>query len=581
MIRRELDYSYDDLYRLRRETVTVPAANTAAGIAAGTVTYDSTPGYGDTTGLDRVGNRRSRTSTLPGVSTITQQTYDDNDRTINIRYGPSDPILPVQYDDNGRTRSEFLPTPVNATTPVVSPSTSSPDVYDFEGRLIRRSDGTTTITMVYDGDGNRVKKSVGGISTFYLVDHRNPSSYAQVLEEFDSVSTTPPEESTRILTRVYTYGHELISQKRRNSSAWIVSYYGYDGGGSVRQLLAERDGSGNVAVTDTYTYDAFGILIASSGSTPNTYLYRGQQWDPHLGLYYNRARYLNPNSGRFWTMDPDAGVQSDPVSLHRYLYANANPVGFFDPSGNFSVTEVELSTALQMALSGVLNVGVNFAVKRGLLHQEYRLDEALWDFGTGVLMRGFGFAAEKFFAGKLGTTAIAKLVIAGGRHAVSAAISTGEAVAKKLSHVGEDPDALPKDNDVSLEQIGALFLVNFTASVVFDGFGEGVARYIKEQKDTYVDAFLANTLKSLEDLKKLIRHTKKAKRAALNPEVRFHEILLSATERIDRLVNGQWENVTHVIDKLVEVLRGTYEEAMEAAILDEEVVEDRIQEALE
>jgi hypothetical protein len=44
------------------------------------------------------------------------------------------------------------------------------------------------------------------------------------------------------------------------------------------------DGSG--AVTDTYDYDAYGLLIAQTGSTPNLYLYRGEQWDPNLELHY-------------------------------------------------------------------------------------------------------------------------------------------------------------------------------------------------------------------------------------------------------------------------------------------------------
>ena len=45
-------------------------------------------------------------------------------------------------------------------------------------------------------------------------------------------------------------------------------------------------------VTDTYDYDAFGNLINPTGTTPNNYLFAGEQFDPDLGLYYNRARYL-------------------------------------------------------------------------------------------------------------------------------------------------------------------------------------------------------------------------------------------------------------------------------------------------
>jgi RHS repeat-associated protein len=103
----------------------------------------------------------------------------------------------------------------------------------------------------------------------------------------------------------------------------------------VRALTSESG-----TITDTYIYDAFGILVGKTGTSDNAYLYRGEQWDADLGLYYNRARYLNAGSGRFWNADTYEGYDADPVSLHRYLYANADPVAFTDPSGYMSLGEV-------------------------------------------------------------------------------------------------------------------------------------------------------------------------------------------------------------------------------------------------
>ena len=62
------------------------------------------------------------------------------------------------------------------------------------------------------------------------------------------------------------------------NSPLSTSFYGYDGHNNVRYLT---DASANV--TDTYDYDAFGTLIAQYGSTPNNYLYCGQQFDADLG----------------------------------------------------------------------------------------------------------------------------------------------------------------------------------------------------------------------------------------------------------------------------------------------------------
>ena len=70
------------------------------------------------------------------------------------------------------------------------------------------------------------------------------------------------------------------------------------------------------------------------------YLYTGEQLDPNVGFYYLRARYYNQAIGRFLSTDPEDGNILDPVSLHRYLYANANPVDNRDPSGRASLVEV-------------------------------------------------------------------------------------------------------------------------------------------------------------------------------------------------------------------------------------------------
>jgi RHS repeat-associated protein len=61
--------------------------------------------------------------------------------------------------------------------------------------------------------------------------------------------------------------------------------------------------------------------------------YRGEQYDPDLGLYYLRARYYNPATGRFLSRDPEDGNITDPATLHKYLYANGDPVNMVDPRG--------------------------------------------------------------------------------------------------------------------------------------------------------------------------------------------------------------------------------------------------------
>jgi RHS repeat-associated protein len=143
------------------------------------------------------------------------------------------------------------------------------------------------VSIVYDGDGNRVSETAGGITTQYLVDTVNPTGYAQVMDELQS----------NLVTRRYTWGLELISQVQISNQQATTSFYGFDGHGSVR-FLTNAQGT----VTDRYDYDAFGNLLDSTSSTPNNYRFAGEQFDPALGIYYNRARYYDQRNGRFWSM---------------------------------------------------------------------------------------------------------------------------------------------------------------------------------------------------------------------------------------------------------------------------------------
>ncbi len=83
-------------------------------------------------------------------------------------------------------------------------------------------------------------------------------------------------------------------------------------------------------------------MLNQTGTTINDYLFAGEQFDRNLGQSYLRARYYDPTIGRFTQMDTWMGNSSDPVTLHKYLYANANPVMFTDPTGNFGLSEVSV-----------------------------------------------------------------------------------------------------------------------------------------------------------------------------------------------------------------------------------------------
>ena len=121
---------------------------------------------------------------------------------------------------------------------------------------------------------------------------------------------------------------QVLAEARSGTSSYSL----YDGQGSVRALT---NSSG--VITDQYTYDAFGNLQSSSGSTVNPYRYTGQQFDSLTGLYDLRARYYDPTTGRFISRDT-AGIDvSNPVELDRSSYVQENLVNLADPAGHFAV----------------------------------------------------------------------------------------------------------------------------------------------------------------------------------------------------------------------------------------------------
>jgi RHS repeat-associated protein len=273
---RTLTWNYDGIYRLTNETISNDPTNNN-----GSVSY----------GLDPVGNRLSAVSSLTSIN------------SGSWTYNPDDEISSETYDANGN----------------VLTAGGVAYTYDSENHMTSMTGNGKVITLVYDAFGNRVSKTVNGVTTQYLVeDDVNPTGLPQVLEEVQNGAAV----------RTYTYGLQRISESQMVNGSWTTSFYGYDGAGSVRQLT---DSTGKV--TDEYEYDAFGNSFTKQGTTPNNYMYRGEQFDSDMGLYYLRARYYNPATGRFLSRDPEDGISNNPATLHKYLYVGGDPVNGIDPLG--------------------------------------------------------------------------------------------------------------------------------------------------------------------------------------------------------------------------------------------------------
>ena len=300
---RTVEYSYDSLYRLTSETIT-------EGEKVTTYTY----------AYDNVSNRILKT--VNGEETV--YTYNALNQLV------SDSETSYEYDLNGNL------------VRVIGSAQSALYEYNFENKLIKATvqNGILVIEEIYtyDYEGNRTSKTT----------HRSDgvTEYVKYLNDNSSLTNVLAEMGSEGLVQAYyTIGADLISQERDGN----VSVYLCDGHGSVVGLANE-----NGKVTDTYAYDAFGNLLKSTGSTKNHYRYCGEQFDETTGLYYLRARYMDTSTGRFISQDTYQGDIKDPVSLHKYLYANANPVMYSDPSGCMSVAGMAVVGAISGALSGII-----------------------------------------------------------------------------------------------------------------------------------------------------------------------------------------------------------------------------------
>ena len=140
---------------------------------------------------------------------------------------------------------------------------------------------------------------------------------------YDGDNLIEETSSSGVATARYAMGLK-IDEPLAILQGSTTDYYQADGLGSITSL---SNSSG--ANAQTYTYDSFGNLTASTGSLTNRYRYTGREFDSETGLYYYRARYYDPSAGRF--------VSEDPVQfgggINFYAYVFNKPINFSDLSG--------------------------------------------------------------------------------------------------------------------------------------------------------------------------------------------------------------------------------------------------------
>ena len=281
------NYGYDNIYELLSVT---EGANTTESY-----TYDP------------VGNRL----TSLGSATWSYNTSNE----LNSR-----PSYSYTYDNNGNTQT------------MVNSSGTTTYYWDFENRLASVSLPASggTVYFKYDPFGRRIYKSSSSGTSIYAYDGDN------LIEETNSAGTA-----------VARYSQGLnIDEPLAMLRSSTTSYYHADGLGSVTSL---SNTSGSLA--NTYTYDSFGNLVATSGSIVNNFRYTGREFDAETNLYYYRARYYDPAAARFLSED-SARFDESP---NFYPYVGNNPMTYKDPFGQ-GIVDCAAELAKLAALEARLGV---------------------------------------------------------------------------------------------------------------------------------------------------------------------------------------------------------------------------------
>jgi RHS repeat-associated protein len=195
-------------------------------------------------------------------------------------------------------------------------------LWDVENRPKSITKDGVTTTFVYDGDGNRVKKTVGGVATVYV---------NKYFEKTGSDNTTN-----------YYLGGKLIAVRTGTTLSYILQDH-----------LGSTSGTANSsgALASTILYYSFGATRACTGTSPTDMKFTGQRLDS-TGLYYYGSRYYDPGIGRFISADTIVSNPADPQSLNRYSYCLNNPLKLIDPSGHMPVGL--LNIICQMYIDGAI-----------------------------------------------------------------------------------------------------------------------------------------------------------------------------------------------------------------------------------
>ena len=304
-------YEYDDLGQLVWEK------NATAG-KAWNYTYDNGGNI-----LSRTEYACSGNGTVSGSGTTTSYTYGDAEwGDLLTAYNGEE----ITYDGIG------------------NPLSYRGWTMSWQGgrRLAGMTKGSDTLSFAYNESGLRTSKTVNGVAHSYV--WQGSKLAADITDAY-------------ALYFHYDSTGDVIGFTRTASGADAEYFYVKNLQGDILKVITA---TGTEAAT--YTYDAWGKLLTSSGDLAdiNPLRYRGYFYDTETGLYYLQSRYYDPEVGRWINIDnvEYLGTEDELISYNLFTYCLNNPVNRTDENGNLSLPNWAKVAIGAVALAGAVALTV-------------------------------------------------------------------------------------------------------------------------------------------------------------------------------------------------------------------------------
>ncbi|MBI4619437.1 MAG: RHS repeat-associated core domain-containing protein [Desulfobacterales bacterium] len=198
-------------------------------------------------------------------------------------------------------------------------------------------------------------------------------------------------------------------------------------------------------VVNKYSYDAFGTVMNQQETVPQPFKFVGQHgvMTEQNGFYYMRARYYDPNVGRFISEDP-IGFEGGDVNL--MVYAYNNPVLLIDPEGEFGI------------LGAVIGAGIEFGVQMATNGGDW----GKIDWVDVAMMGAVGAVTPSFLgsAGKVYKSFKATKVLSSQLSTAKAASKIAKLGGRIEKHTGVIKKELATQGAIAVGKYGAKKLIN-------------------------------------------------------------------------------------------------------------------------